>query len=347
MMTESSKNKVFILSVLIFVAVCLFLYFAKGILAPFLLAAFLTYLLSPLVTKIQSYGYRRWVGVAVIAAIFLAFIAALLIIFIPIFLEEIDKLSVNIPTYYNSLNGLLVRLKENAESALPMLKEYNVADIVIDKVKNISIGAAQRIPQYVVSMFSIFSLFVLIPLLSLFMLLGGEKTVQSIVEFVPEKFVETILAVIYEIDSVLGRFIRGQLIEASFVGVMSVAALSIFNVNFALIIGLTAGVANLVPYAGPTVGLLIASAVALIQYQSVEILFKVIPAFLIIQFLDNNFVQPFAVGQNVNLGPVTMIFVMLAGAQIFGFLGIVFAVPVAAIIKTIFVMLFKKYKNAI
>jgi len=178
------------------------------------------------------------------------------------------------------------------------------------------------------------------------MLLGGNKNVDTIVDIAPPSAVETILSVFYEIDSVLGKFIRGQLIEASFVGLMSVVSLSVIGVNFAIIIGIAAGLANMIPYMGPFIGFSFAMIVALVQFHSFIAVVKVALIFIAIQFLDNNFVQPLVVGRTVNLSPVAMIFAMLAGAQVFGFLGIVFAVPVAAMIKTVFFLLISKYKQA-
>jgi len=346
-MTETSKNKIFVVAVLAFIALCLFFYLVRGIIAPFLIAAFLTYLLSPLVTKIQSYGYRRWVGVAIIAFIFLAVIAAALIIFIPLILDEINKFSVNAQSYYDYVSDWFSRTVLNLENAVPIIKEYNISGLVAEKIKDISIAVVQGIPQYLMNAVSFFSFFILVPVITLFMLLGGDKTIDVIVELVPAKAAETTLAVLYEINFVLGGFIRGQLIEALFVGVASTLVLSILGVNYALLIGVTAGVANFVPYVGPTVGILFAAIVGLIQFQSATILLKIVPAFLVIQFIDANLINPVAVGQNVNLGPVTMIFVILAGGLLFGFIGVIFAVPVAAIIRTVFIMLIKKYKNAI
>jgi len=286
------------------------------------------------------------VGVAVIAVIIMAVLAAILIIFIPLILEEIDKLQVNIPAYYTYLSNHIDTVKNKIEAAFPIIKEYGVLDLAIDKIKAIAASGAEKIPGYVVNIFSIFSFLVLIPVIVLFMLLGGNRSINMIVEIVPSAHVETVLSVIYEMDSILGKFIRSQLIEASFVGVMSVIALSALNINFAILIGIFAGLANLIPYAGPILGVLVASVVALVQYQSIAVLVKVLLAFGIIKFLDDNAVQPYVVGHNVDLSPVTMMFVLLAGAQVFGFLGVVFAVPVTAIIKTIFFMLVKKYKNA-
>ena len=344
---ESSNNRMFIIGIMLFLAVCLFLYFARNILTPFILAAFFTYLLSPLVSKIQGYGYRRWVAVALFAVIFIIALSVALAIIIPALIDEINKLTANWAPYYDYVYGYVIKIKGKVETTFPIIKEYGLTETAIIKINSFLSSEIQRVPQYIMNIFSLFSIVFLIPLLVLFMLVGGGKTVKAIVELVPSKYVETILSVIYEMDSVLGKFIRGQMIEAMFVGTLSFAALAAIGVNYALLIGITAGLANMIPYMGPAIGLILAAVIGLVQFQSAAILIKIIPAFIVIQFLDNNLVQPFVVGQNVNLGPVTMIFAMLAGAQVFGFLGIVFAVPVAAIIKTIFFMLVKKYKNAI
>ncbi|MDR1196333.1 MAG: AI-2E family transporter, partial [Endomicrobium sp.] len=336
MTTEASNNRIFIISIIMFLAGCLFLYFARSILTPFILAAFFTYLLSPLVTKIQVYGYRRWVAVALFAVIFVIAAAMALAVIIPAIIDEVEKLTVNWSTYYDYVYSHVIKLKDKIEATFPIIQEYRLSETAIEKINSFLTSEAQKVPQYVMNIFSLFSVIVLIPMLVLFMLVGGGKGVKTIVEIIPSNHVETFLSVIYEMDSVLGKFIRGQLIEATFVGTLSFIVLSALGINYALLIGITAGIANMIPYMGPAIGVILACVVGLVQFQSAAILIKLIPSFIIIQFLDNNLVQPFVVGQNVDLGPVTMIFAMLAGAQVFGFLGIVFAVPVAAIIKTIF-----------
>ncbi|MCA6069743.1 MAG: AI-2E family transporter [Endomicrobium sp.] len=345
-MTESSKNKVFVVVIMIFLAVCLLLYSAREILAPFLVAAFITYLISPLVVKIQSYGYRRWVGVTIIATVLVASTVVILIIFIPLLISEIEKFKISYFDYYKSFSNYADVVRNKIETAAPIIKRYDVSDIVIVKIRDFMLLKAQQIPAYLMNIFSIFSIIILIPMLVFFMLLGGNKGINATVAFFPSYYIETILSIMYEMDSVLGRFIRGQLIEASFVGVVSAIFFSALGINFALIIGIIAGIANMIPYFGHYVGLVIALIVGVIQYQTFAIAFKIIVAYATIRFLDNNFVQPLAIGHNVNLGSVAMIFAMLAGAQIFGFLGVIFAIPVMAILKTIFIMLVQKYKKA-
>ena len=347
MTTETSNNRLFIVGLMLFLAGCLFLYFARRILTPFILAAFFTYLLSPLVSKIQAYGYRRWVAVTLFAFVFLIAASAALSVIIPSLTDEVEKLAVNWHTYYNYAYGFAIKLKDKFEVAFPAIHGYEFSETAIEKINSFLTSEARKVPQYVMNIFSLFSAIVLVPMLVLFMLVRGGDGVKSIVELVPSKYVETLLSVIYEMDSVLGRFIRGQLIEALFVGTLSCIVLSVLGINYALLIGVIAGIANMIPYMGPAIGLTLASVIALVQFQNAAVLIKLIPSFLLIQFLDNNLVQPFVVGQNVDLGPVAMIFAMLAGAQVFGFLGIVFAVPAAAIIKTIFLMLVKKYKKSV
>jgi len=347
MRNENLNNRLFFIGVIAFFAICLFLYFARAILAPFLVAAFLTYLISPLVIKIQSCGFRRWVGVAVIVAFVVAVVAVALVFFIPWILDEIDRFRVNIPSYQKYLSNCVDVMRVKIETAIPILKDYSISDVFINKVQLIAHSLAGKAPTYVFNVFSIVSIVVLIPMLVFFMLLGGRKSINMLVEIAPPSYVETVLSIIYEMDSVLGKFIRGQLIEAASVGIMAAVSLYFLGLNFAIIIGITAGLANMIPYLGPFVGLVFAVIVGAVQFQSIIAVIQIAAVFAAIQFIDNNFIQPFVVGKNVDLGPVTMIFAMLAGAQVFGFLGVIFAVPVAAIIKTIFFMLFSKYKRAI
>ncbi|MDR3113562.1 MAG: AI-2E family transporter [Endomicrobium sp.] len=347
MNNETSNNRLFFIGVIAFFAICLFLYFARGILAPFLVAAFLTYLVSPLVVKIQALGFRRWVGVVVLAAIAAAVLTVILAGVIPWAIDEIDRFRVNIPSYQKHLSNYTDIVKDKLETALPVIKEYDALNILIEKVKTVAQDQAQKTPSYIFNVFSMVSVVILMPMLVFFMLLGGRKSINALVEAVPSSYIETVLTLIYEMDSVLGKFIRGQLIEAFFVGAAATASLAVLGLNYAFIIGITAGIANMIPYMGPFVGLSFAVIVGIVQFQSVVAVIKIAAVFAVIQFLDNNFIQPFVIGKNVNLGPVTMIFAMLAGAQVFGFLGVVFAVPVAAIVKTIFFMLLAKYKRAI
>ncbi|MDR3306907.1 MAG: AI-2E family transporter [Endomicrobium sp.] len=341
-MTESTKNRIFIIAIILFLGSCLFLYLARAVLAPFLIAAFITYLISPIVTRIQAFGYKRYVGVTIVAAVLVSIFAEILIIVIPILINELESFQFNADQYYEYFLNYLGAIRGKVESAFPVLKRYDISNAVISKSKDFLLYAARQIPNYLANIFSVFSIMVLIPMLVFFMLLRGSKDLKSLVGLLPSNYIETVLSIVYQIDAIFGRYIRGQIIEAFFVGGMSVLSLSVFGVNFALLIGIIAGLANLIPYLGPIVGLALAVVVGVAQYQTFAIVVKIVAAYAIIKFLDDNFIQPLVVGYNVNLGPVSMVFAMLAGGHIFGFLGVVFAVPVAAIFKAVFAMLLKR-----
>jgi predicted PurR-regulated permease PerM len=341
-MTESAKNRIFIIAVIVFLGSCLFLYSARAVLAPFLIAAFITYLISPLVTRIQSFGYKRYVGVMVVAALLGSIFAGILIIIIPILIKEIESFQFNADQYYGYFLNYLEMLRGKLEAAFPVLEQYDISNDVISESKNFLLYTAQQVPNYLANVFSGFSIIILIPILVFFMLLNGSKYLKSLVSLLPSNYTETILSIVYKIDAIFGGYIRGQIVEAFFVGSMSALSLSILGVNFALLIGVIAGVANLVPYLGPVVGITLAVLVGAVQYQTFSIVIKIVIIYALIKLLDDNFIQPLVVGHNVNLGPVSMVFAMLAGGHVCGFLGVVFAVPVAAILKVVFIMIVKK-----
>ncbi|MDR1087114.1 MAG: AI-2E family transporter [Endomicrobium sp.] len=341
-MSESTKNRIFVILILLFLGSCLFLYLARAILAPFLIAAFITYLISPLVTHVQSFGYKRIIGVVIVSIILISIFAGVLIILVPILINEIESFQFNADQYYEPISNYVSAVRLKLETSFPILQKFDIPNVVISESKDFILYRIEQIPNYLMSMFSIFTIIVLIPMIVFFMLLGGGKSLKSLLGLFPPNYVEMVLSIVYRVDSIFGRYVRGQLIEAFFVGSMSALSLSILNVNFALLIGTIAGIANLIPYLGPIVGLTLAVGVGAVQYQTFAIVIKIAIVYAFIKFLDDNFIQPLVVGYNVNLGPVSMVFAMLAGGHVFGFLGVVFAVPIAAIFKSVSIMLVKK-----
>lgn len=341
-MKNNLLTRGFVISILAFFVFALFLYFSRGVLAPFIIAAFLTYLISPLVRKIMMTGVKRWVAVIFLVALFSVFMVSIISFIIPVITNDINIIIKKTPQYTVYAQNIVVKIQYYLDRFMPFLTKYNLVDIFTVKANSFITAEAARLPK---SIFSVVSVMVLVPFLTFFMLLGYKKTVNSIIHLVPAKYVETVLYIFYEIDFVMGKYIRGQIIEVMFVGICSIVGLSILGVHYAFLIGAIAGICNLIPYLGPAVGLITAVTVAAIQFQSMIVVIKVICLFLIIQQMDNHIIQPVVIGQNVNLSPVLMIFALLAGAEIFGFLGIVFAVPVTALLKNIFVMFIRRYKK--
>lgn len=328
------KTPVLIISLVILGIIGWFIYEVSDILMPFILAVVLAYILSPVVRYLQRTGMKRVYAVTVLFAAIVAVAAGTLYLLAPKIVAEARHLKDNTPQYSASIKAAMSELQRSVEEKYPIVRERQYFDTAMAKAQTFLQREMTKVPAYLVSLFSVFSLLVLIPVLTFFMLLGGKNIVDSLFDIIPSRFIETSLSIFWEIDEVLGKFIRGQLIEATCVGVLSTTGLLFLGVDYAILIGMTAGMANMVPYLGPVAGAVPAILVALIKFQQAAIVIKIIIMFMIVQFIDNQIIQPIIMSQGVELNPAVIIFAVMAGAQIYGFIGMLLAVPVAAIINT-------------
>jgi predicted PurR-regulated permease PerM len=156
---------------------------------------------------------------------------------------------------------------------------------------------------------------------------------KAFIHIIPNRYFEMVLNVIHKIDQQLGWYLRGQFTEASVVGILSVIALWLLDVQYFIMIGVFAGLANMIPYVGPVAGMVPAIIITIMNGgDPVKILYIVI-AFSIVQLIDNIILQPMVLSKSVKLHPLIIVFVVLIGGQFFGVLGMLLAVPVAGIIK--------------
>lgn len=328
------KTPILIISLVILGIIGWFLYAVSDILLPFILAMVLAYILSPVVRYLQLTGMKRVYAVSLLFAAIVAIAAGTVYLLAPKLVSEARHLKENAPQYSASIKAAVSELQRSVEEKYPVVRERRYFDTALAKAQAFLQGEMTKVPSYLVSLFSVFSLLVLIPVLTFFILLGGKDVAESIFSVIPSRYIETSLSIFWEIDEVLGKFIRGQLIESTCVGVLSTAGLLVLGVDYALLIGMTAGFANMVPYLGPMAGAVPAVLIALIKFQQAAIVMKIIVMFMIVQFIDNQIIQPIIMSQGVELNPAVIIFAVMAGAQVYGFIGMLLAVPVAAIINT-------------
>jgi predicted PurR-regulated permease PerM len=157
------------------------------------------------------------------------------------------------------------------------------------------------------------------------------------------------LNLLYKIDIQLGSFLRGQFFDASLVGFLAIIAMWTLDVKYYILVGIFAGLTNMIPYVGPFAGAIMAVFVVLMSGGSGNLVMMVIVAFLIIQLLDNVLIQPLVVAKSVNLHPLVIIFAVIIGGQFFGILGMLLAVPATGILKVFaieFYSIYDKYRTA-
>jgi predicted PurR-regulated permease PerM len=301
-----------------------------AILFPFVLAILIAYILNPIVVFLISRGIKRAAAVSLIYFILIGSIIVALIYIIPVLLLELNKLIETIPFYTKEAQHFVNELKKNYRNTLPT----GVQDIIdrnINRIEKILLNTLQNIMNIIMGWFSGLFSFILGPILGFYILKDLDDIKKSIAMYLPASHRERILHWLKSIDTAMGRYIRSQLIVSFIIGMLTAAALYILRVDFALLIGVLAGITNIIPYFGPFIGALPAVAIALLRYP--EKIPWVIFSIIIIQQIESGIISPHIVGEHVGLHPITVIFSLLVGGTFFGIWGLVFAVPAAALVK--------------
>ena len=177
-------------------------------------------------------------------------------------------------------------------------------------------------------------LMVLVPFVAFFFLKEGRRTTRAMVEMVPNAYFEMTLNLVHSINNSIGGYIRGQLLAVSVVASLSVTGLMLLDLPYAIPVGIVAGLANMIPYLGPVIGIASATGVALATAKRYgAMLVKVVVLFLCIQIVDNVLVQPIVVARSVDLHPLVVLTVVMIGSELWGMVGMLIAVPVTGILK--------------
>ncbi len=220
-----------------------------------------------------------------------------------------------------------------------------------DKISGFVFGQSQSIFNAISTSargaFSVFTTGVIILFLTFFLLNGGRQMKKAFIQIVPNRFFEPALVLIEELDRQLGEYLRSRLIQTIILSIIAAIGYWILGLRFALLIGIIAGLANLIPYIGPFIGAIPAIIVVFLgaRFGLGWSLLAVIILTLVIQIIDNAIITPLIIGKSVELGPVTTIVVVLLGEQLLGLTGLLMAVPIAAMCKLIIEEVWTEFKG--
>jgi len=320
-----------ILTALILAAV----YAIRGVLPPFLYALIIVYLLRPVVNFFVSKNMSRLLAVSLTYLIIIIVLAIALTFLIPVLIEQIREFILHFPQFLKALGRYLTRLQiAFYKIELPPLAQEAFNQLVL-RAKKLAVLWAQQVPEMTASLFGGLFNLVLAPILAFYLLKDLPAIKETIVKLVPAKYRENFLHLTREIDVAVGGFLRGQLLIALIVGITISIYLLIIGVKFAVLLGLLAGILNIIPYFGPIAGGAIAALVALFQSPTLALL--VVIGMVVIQQLDGVLISPSIMRQTVDLHPVVIILALLIGGSFFGFLGLLLAIPVAAVAKALLI----------
>lgn len=333
------------------VAVALFgaLYLLGPILAPFVAAAILAYICNPMVARLCMWKLpRTWAVVLVMLGLVLAFVI-LLLIMLPLLQKEIALLMVRAPEW---LDTARVRLLPLLQQWFGITVEWDVQalkDLLLTHWKSAGGVAAKLLPWLESGggmLLGLLMNLVLIPVVMFYLLRDWNDIIQRIDHMIPRHWHGKVTEIAGEVDGVLAEFLRGQVSVMLLMSVFYVVALWLAGLEFALPIGILAGMLVFIPYVGMIMGLGLATLAAAMQFTALSDVALVWAVFGAGQLLEGMVVTPWLVGERIGLHPLAVIFALLAFGQLFGFFGVLLALPLAAILLVVLRHSRERYLNS-
>jgi len=331
------------------------IYLLAPVLTPFAISAVLAYFGDPWVDRLEKISIWRWkvgrtVAVSIVFLLMLLFLTVMMVILIPLLIDQVRLLIDRLPQWFEWLSGTVLPwlagrvgfdLQDfDVAQISRMLGEYwkeisSAAFNVVDVISRGGLAVATGLMNLV-----------LVPVVTFYLLRDWDLLVRGIHDLLPRGMEAEISRLASEVDEVLAAFFRGQLMVMFALGVIYSIGLSVIGIELSVLIGMGAGLLSIVPYLGSIVGVLVAAGAAIFQFQDLFHLLMVLLVFAVGQSAEGMYLTPKLVGDQIGLHPVTVIFAVLAGGQLFGFLGILLALPVAAALNVLVRHVHQKYRQS-
>ncbi len=297
------------------------------------IAMLLSYLLDPVVNRMQAAGMHRTLAISITLSAVILLLAWVSTSIIPIVANQMAGLArqLTIDNMIFIANQVETQLREYLDFIPQGYLRENIEVITEDFF---NIGRFSDIVGDLIGIFTnLFAAFLVIPFATFFFLKDGYKIRRDLLQLVPNKYFESILTLIDKIETRLGRYFRSVALQCTLVGIASWIFLSIAGLNNAASVGIAIGVANSIPYFGPLIGYILSIIIAILETGDFTLVLPAIIAVLFAQILDNVVLQPLIFSKSADIHPVAVLFVIMIGAQTAGLLGMLVAIPIATVIK--------------
>jgi predicted PurR-regulated permease PerM len=315
-------------------ALLILLFVFSSILLPFVAGAALAYLLDPLADWFERQGFSRLAATMTILVLFIVVVIALMLLVVPILINQLVLLIANIPYYLERLDLLITSILQSSWA-----QSLGVdPEAVKSSLGGIFSQGATWFTTVVTGLWSgglavinILALLVVTPVVAFYLLYDWDRMIDLVDSWLPRDNVEEIRLLAGEIDRVLAGFVRGQALVSLTLGTFYAGGLVLLGVNFGFLIGLVAGIVSFIPYLGSTLGFVVSVGIALLQFWPDWVMpVATATLFIVGQMLEGYVLQPYMIGTNVGLHPVWLMFALFAFGLLFGFVGLLIAIPLAA-----------------
>ena len=319
--------------------------FLSEIINILVLSSILAYLLNPIVDFFKKKNIPDLWSVIFVYIIIFLIIFIFSFVLIPKIIREFRNIGSILPDYLNKIYEYIDRVQNKYYSNFKNLPPQfdGIRDIFEENINNLESIIIKWIKKFVditTNAFSKIFTLILVPIISFYFLKDKEFFKKKIYLTIPKAYRGEIVKLFKEMDKSISQFIRGRIIVGIFVGITTTIALFILNIDFAFSIGMLAGIADIIPYFGPVIGIIPAVFFALLE-GPLKALWVII-TFTIIQQIENNIITPKVVGESVGIHPVTVIISLILGGGFFGILGMILAIPVVAVVKILYSYIVEK-----
>jgi predicted PurR-regulated permease PerM len=316
------------------------LFILRGILLPFVAGFALAYLLDPLADRLQRIGLSRLAATLVILVLFVLVFIVALVLLLPFVAHQLA-------TFIERLPGIAARLQQLlVEQGGPLIERLGGAEAMEDMQRSIGDLVGQGVRWFGTfltslwsggqALLSVVALLVVTPVVAFYLLVDWDRMVATVDGWLPLRQREAIRLIARDIDHAIAGFVRGQAAVCFILGTFYALGLTLIDLNFGALIGMSAGLLSFIPYVGSLTGLLLSMGVAIVQFwPDWTWILATLAIFVVGQFVEGNILSPKLVGASVGLHPVWLMFALLAFGSLFGFVGLLLAVPLAAAVGVV------------
>lgn len=346
--TVSMRNY-YLFWLLCVIATVALIYVLRGVLLPFVLGMVIAYLLDPIADKLTAKGVSRTLATVIVMCCCFLVVLVGMIALVPAIKSQIVELSSNLPVYAQDLwNKLEPLIKKTSEKISPEYMEKISAYLqeFSSTAAGWGVSLLKGLLNNSMAIISLLSMVFVTPIVVFYFLRDWDDMMDVIDSYLPRRHVKTIREQFTNIDTILSSFLRGQALVCVLLGAFYAIGLSLIGLDGGLVIGIIAGIISFIPYVGSIVGVVLAVLLAAAQFGDMTSVLIVLGVFGVGQFIEGNILTPKLVGESVGLHALWVMFALLAGGALFGFFGLLIAVPAAAVIGVLVRFSLSLYKNS-
>ncbi|HET8726187.1 MAG TPA: AI-2E family transporter [Alphaproteobacteria bacterium] len=319
------------------------------VLMPFAAAMAVAYLLDPLADRLERAGAPRWLATTLVLLAFFVVAIGLIVLLVPVIQAQIARFIEALPAYRESLQEIFQPLVDELRDTIAAQDLQEIQSTIGGYAGEAASWAASVIGglwRGGLAIIDIVSLLVITPVVAFYLLRDWDHMVANVDGLLPRPHVDEIRSLARQADQTLASFVRGQGTVCLILGTYYALALGLVGLDFGIIVGMGAGLLSFIPYVGTITGFIVSMIIALVQFDNWAMWALVAGLFIAGQVVEGNFLTPKLVGESVGLHPVWVMFALLAGGSLFGFTGILLAVPVAAVMGVLVRFFLGKYLSS-